>query len=137
MIYYIKGYLYIMKCFSPDTRNAGGRYLINKIASNHKKSLQAISTSCSRTASPDKIRESEFSINLYTTKSSINKARGGSVDFVGISNGFDSATPSTFHLATIISQNKKRKTPHIYIEHTNELKHLQRRISEIGNVKTI
>ena len=96
--------------------------MISGIRKNHQDSLGVISGMSTNYSSPEKSRESMYSvISLSASK----KARTGSVDCI---------EPETLKLSRIISRNRKRRISQDAFEHANELKHLKRRISEIGNV---
>lgn len=109
-----------MKTFSPDIRNIGGRELIARIVNNHKNSLSEIATPIAY-ATPEK----SCTLNQSFASSTVRKNRTKSMDY---------SAPDTLNLSRVLSQNKKKKVSQAEIDHFNELKHLKRRISEIGNV---
>ena len=117
-----------MNCFSPDSRNAGGRYLISGIQENHKVCLKLISSTNNKNSRPGTSNElSNFencSPVLYKQKT----ARTGSVDC---------SAPFTLFLSNVLSKNKKKRKPAFIVKHENELKHLQSKLQKIHQKKSI
>ena len=115
-----------MKKFNPDPRNLGGRKTILDLMTKHYKSMTNIKPTINTRPTTAKQRprtpaQNDFSeVHHAFRKAASKKSR------------IDNSEPHTFQMSQKLSKNKAAKAKSVHSEHLNNIKHMQRRISDIG-----
>jgi len=113
-----------MSRFVPDTRNIGGRHLVSKIVTNHRRLKGRILSSCSVTVSPSVSRSQHFSLvlgNSEEPKRVLMKRKLST----------DCYKPDTFELSKNLSRNKKKRKNFQESKHEDELKILKKKMRKM------
>ena len=143
-----------MSRFLPDTRNLGGRHLVSKIITNHRKLKSRILSSHSITVSPSLSRSQNYSSLMQNNdeKKSVLLNRKLSTDcykpetfdspimknnegkktvLLNRKLSTDCYKPDTFELSKKLSRNKKKRKNFQELKHEDELRILRKKMRKM------
>ncbi|CAG9328939.1 unnamed protein product [Blepharisma stoltei] len=131
-----------MKKFTPDMRNLGGRKVIVDLMNNHYACLLNIKPVINTRDQPHPHvnNTSKHSVSGTQPKSKnepdLAEVREGFRRVANVKrSSIDTTKPGTFSMSTKLSEYRQRKKQSIKSDHMNNIKHMQRRINDIGSLQ--
>lgn len=121
-------------------RNLGGRKAIVDLMNNHYACLlNAKSTLNTREKPPSHVNGSKHSVSVYQTKTKkdfeLAEVKEGFRRVANVKrSSIDTGQPGTFSMSSKLSEYRARKKQSVKSDHFNNIKHMQRRINDIGTV---
>lgn len=125
-----------MKKFDPDLRNLGGRKAIVDLMNKHYQHLDKVKPTIDSFLSPSEKRRAKSKLSYYgrkrldmtevqeTFKRSSNAKKSG----------IDTSPPRTLKMSQRLSDYRSRRKSATMSEHMSNIKHMQRRINDIGSI---
>lgn len=125
-----------MSIFPPDLRNSGGRSAIVRLMTNHFACLKDIKPVINASSIPrsPKPKSNERSTMDFTEVKEAVKRTNRVFKQGNLRAGVNTSKPMTFDMSAQLSSNRARRQKRLMNEHYTNIRHMARRIQDIGRV---